>query len=165
MGSSAQSQAPGTSGSPGSSGTNSAVLAVPSGQTITIRDDLFERYARSTDFIQQYIFPGGMLPSPTVFREQARLAGLVVEAPAPLGTRQHAGEELVGQRLRRALDPLGDVQAYLKSQKVAIQYMPERLEIIDAMPTIFWALIAFLVFSRSGRLSRQERCRSRPFVQ
>jgi cyclopropane-fatty-acyl-phospholipid synthase len=33
-------------------------------QTITIRDDLFERYVRSTDFIQQYIFPGGLLPSP-----------------------------------------------------------------------------------------------------
>ena len=47
-------------------------------QTITIRDDLFERYARSTDFIQQYIFPGGLLPSPSVFRAQARKAGLEV---------------------------------------------------------------------------------------
>jgi cyclopropane-fatty-acyl-phospholipid synthase len=36
-------------------------------QTITIRDDLFERYVRSTDFIQQYIFPGGLLPSPRPF--------------------------------------------------------------------------------------------------
>ena len=32
-------------------------------QSITIRDDLFERYVRSTDFIQQYVFPGGLLPS------------------------------------------------------------------------------------------------------
>ena len=47
-------------------------------QSITIRDDLFERYARSTDFIQQYIFPGGMLPSPAVFRAEAARAGLVV---------------------------------------------------------------------------------------
>ncbi len=45
-------------------------------QTITIRDDLFERYTRSTDFIQQYIFPGGLLPSPQAFREQAEVAGL-----------------------------------------------------------------------------------------
>jgi cyclopropane-fatty-acyl-phospholipid synthase len=45
-------------------------------QTITIRDDLFERYTRSTDFIQQYIFPGGLLPSPQAFREQAERAGL-----------------------------------------------------------------------------------------
>jgi len=47
-------------------------------QSITIRDDLFERYARSTDFIQQYIFPGGMLPSPSQFRAQAEKAGLRV---------------------------------------------------------------------------------------
>ncbi len=45
-------------------------------QSITIRDDLFERYARSTDFIQQYIFPGGMLPSPAEFRKAAGRAGL-----------------------------------------------------------------------------------------
>jgi cyclopropane-fatty-acyl-phospholipid synthase len=47
-------------------------------QTITIRDDLFERYVKSTDFIQQYIFPGGLLPSPSAFRQQARAAGLQV---------------------------------------------------------------------------------------
>jgi len=45
-------------------------------QSITIRDDLFARYVDSTDFIQQYIFPGGLLPSPTAFREQAQAAGL-----------------------------------------------------------------------------------------
>ena len=47
-------------------------------QSITIRDDLFERYVRSTDFIQQYIFPGGLLPSPSVFEAEAKKAGLVV---------------------------------------------------------------------------------------
>ncbi|MCU7370830.1 cyclopropane-fatty-acyl-phospholipid synthase [Paucibacter sp. O1-1] len=47
-------------------------------QSITIRDDLFERYTRSSDFIQQYIFPGGMLPSPSQFRAQAAKAGLRV---------------------------------------------------------------------------------------
>jgi len=47
-------------------------------QTITIRDDLFERYVKSTDFIQQYIFPGGLLPSPQAFRAEARKAGLEV---------------------------------------------------------------------------------------
>ncbi len=45
-------------------------------QSITIRDDLFARYVDSTDFIQQYIFPGGLLPSPSAFREQAERAGL-----------------------------------------------------------------------------------------
>lgn len=47
-------------------------------QSITIRDDLFERYLRSTDFIQQYIFPGGLLPSPSAFREAAGRHGLEV---------------------------------------------------------------------------------------
>lgn len=47
-------------------------------QTITIADDLFERYRSGSDFIQQYIFPGGMLPSPEVFRRYAGKAGLKV---------------------------------------------------------------------------------------
>ena len=47
-------------------------------QTITIDDRHFDRYLKSTDFIQQYIFPGGCLPSPSAFREQARAAGLEV---------------------------------------------------------------------------------------
>ena len=47
-------------------------------QSITIRDDLFERYLHGTDFIQQYIFPGGLLPSREAFRAQAAAAGLQV---------------------------------------------------------------------------------------
>jgi cyclopropane-fatty-acyl-phospholipid synthase len=47
-------------------------------QSIVIRDDMFERYVNSTDFIQQYIFPGGLLPSPTEFRKAAQAAGLRV---------------------------------------------------------------------------------------
>lgn len=47
-------------------------------QSITIDDALFERYLQSTDFIQQYIFPGGCLPSPGEFRKQAQAAGLQV---------------------------------------------------------------------------------------
>lgn len=47
-------------------------------QSITIRDDLFADYRKSTDFIQQYIFPGGMLPSRSAFRHQAERQGLTV---------------------------------------------------------------------------------------
>jgi cyclopropane-fatty-acyl-phospholipid synthase len=47
-------------------------------QTITIADELFERYRTSTDFIQQYIFPGGMLPSQSVFENMAKTHGLEV---------------------------------------------------------------------------------------
>jgi cyclopropane-fatty-acyl-phospholipid synthase len=47
-------------------------------QSIVIQDAHFERYLKSTDFIQQYIFPGGCLPSPSAFRAQAQAAGLRV---------------------------------------------------------------------------------------
>lgn len=55
-------------------------------QSITIRDDLFERYVKSTDFIQQYIFPGGLLPSPSAFRDAAAKAGLRVVNELSFGT-------------------------------------------------------------------------------
>lgn len=54
-------------------------------QTITIHDDLFERYVRSTDFIQQYIFPGGVLPSPAQFEAHARAAGFEVVSQLAFG--------------------------------------------------------------------------------
>ena len=47
-------------------------------QSIVIDDGLFKRYISSTDFIQQYIFPGGCLPSPARFRAAAQAAGLRV---------------------------------------------------------------------------------------
>ena len=47
-------------------------------QSIVIDDALYARYINSTDFIQQYIFPGGCLPCPSVFRAQAQAAGLEV---------------------------------------------------------------------------------------
>ena len=54
-------------------------------QSITIDDDLFERYVAGTDFIQQYIFPGGLLPSPSAFRAEAAKAGLQVERELAFG--------------------------------------------------------------------------------
>ena len=54
-------------------------------QSITILERDFERYRSSTDFIQQYIFPGGMLPSPERFVEQAEKAGLATLSHYPFG--------------------------------------------------------------------------------
>jgi cyclopropane-fatty-acyl-phospholipid synthase len=45
-------------------------------QVITIAESLFDSYRRSTDFIQRYIFPGGLLPSPNAFQMEAEAAGL-----------------------------------------------------------------------------------------
>lgn len=37
-------------------------------QAITVRDELFDSYRQRVDFIQRYIFPGGMLPSASILR-------------------------------------------------------------------------------------------------
>ncbi len=47
-------------------------------QSIVIKDELFDRYIQSTDFIQQYIFPGGCLPCPREFRREAEKTHLRV---------------------------------------------------------------------------------------
>lgn len=48
-------------------------------QTITMNDSDFPRYRQGADFIRSFIFPGGMLPSPSAFRQVAGQSGLVVE--------------------------------------------------------------------------------------
>jgi len=48
-------------------------------QVITIEDDRFERYRAGADFIQRYVFPGGMLPSPSVFRSLVESKGFRME--------------------------------------------------------------------------------------
>ena len=45
-------------------------------QFISIRHELFDRYARNADFIQTYIFPGGCLLDESQFAELARQRGL-----------------------------------------------------------------------------------------
>ena len=55
-------------------------------QTIVIAEELFERYRHNTDFIQQYVFPGGMLPSRASFRASAAKAGLKVEGEFAFGS-------------------------------------------------------------------------------
>lgn len=45
-------------------------------QIITINEQDFETYRETADYIQAYIFPGGMLPSPSVLRAHVEAAGL-----------------------------------------------------------------------------------------
>ena len=54
-------------------------------QAITIAEDRFKGYQRCTDFIQQYIFPGGMLPTMSEIRRQADRAGLVLRSMETFG--------------------------------------------------------------------------------
>lgn len=55
-------------------------------QTITIDDQYFDHYRQNVDFIQRYIFPGGMLPSPEIFSQHAEQAGLKVEQATNYGS-------------------------------------------------------------------------------
>ena len=48
-------------------------------QGITISEDNWVSYRGGVDFIQRYVFPGGMLLTKTILREQAEKAGLVLE--------------------------------------------------------------------------------------
>jgi cyclopropane-fatty-acyl-phospholipid synthase len=45
-------------------------------QVITIANERFDFYRKNADFIQRYIFPGGMLPSPAVMLDQIKQAGM-----------------------------------------------------------------------------------------
>ena len=63
-------------------------------QSITIDDRHFENYRNGSDFIQQYIFPGGMLPSPQ------RLANLVLENNMHFETMHGFGRDYA-ETLRR----------------------------------------------------------------
>jgi cyclopropane-fatty-acyl-phospholipid synthase len=47
-------------------------------QAITIRDSLFQSYRSEVDFIQRYVFPGGMLPSPAILKSLGERFGVPV---------------------------------------------------------------------------------------
>ncbi len=67
-------------------------------QYIRIEDDIFGAYASSVDFIQRYIFPGGMLLSERHFRKLAEDRGLLWRDQADYGL--HYAETLRRWRAR-----------------------------------------------------------------
>ena len=70
-------------------------------QIITVQDARWHLYRKSVDFIQKYIFPGGMLPAPKVLREQVERAGLQL-------TGSHEFGESYSQTLRRWHDTFNE---------------------------------------------------------
>lgn len=54
-------------------------------QSITIQDSLFDEYRHKTDFIQRYVFPGGMLLAPQVFARYGKRSGLKTDVPFEFG--------------------------------------------------------------------------------
>jgi cyclopropane-fatty-acyl-phospholipid synthase len=54
-------------------------------QIITVQDKRWHVYKRGVDFIQKYIFPGGMLPSPSILKTEIHRAGLRVKGSVEFG--------------------------------------------------------------------------------
>ena len=74
-------------------------------QAITIQDEYFETYKKSSDYIRQYVFPGGMLLSNNVIAQQANNVGLAVQDSFAFGqdyakTCRIWAKRLVGQKLK-----------------------------------------------------------------
>jgi cyclopropane-fatty-acyl-phospholipid synthase len=62
-------------------------------QAITIQDKYFQGYRREIDFIRRYVFPGGMLPAPSVLKNLGQRFDLSL-----------IGERVFGQDYARTLD-------------------------------------------------------------
>lgn len=75
-------------------------------QIITIQDDLFEGYRRRADFIQRYIFPGGMLISESRLRQETARAGLSWSEPDRFGQDYAATLGIWKQRFGAAWDDI-----------------------------------------------------------
>ncbi len=54
-------------------------------QSITMQDQYFDQYRKKTDFIQRYVFPGGMLLAPKVFSDYASRFDLKDDKPFEFG--------------------------------------------------------------------------------
>ena len=94
-------------------------------QSIVIDDALWGRYIRSTDFIQQYIFPGGCLPCPREFRREAQQAGLVVVDEFAFGrdyaeTLRRWRERFLAQR--EHILPLGFDERFMRLWEFYLAY-------------------------------------------
>ena len=79
-------------------------------QIITIDDRSFEEYRRKADYIQKYIFPGGMLPSIGALGRQIRQAGLKQGAMTTFGQDYARTLKYWNQRFQEAwpeIQPLG----------------------------------------------------------
>jgi cyclopropane-fatty-acyl-phospholipid synthase len=73
-------------------------------QYIAIRDELFDAYSRGADFIQTYIFPGGMLVRESAFRRLAAERGLSWEDPASFALDYAETLRLWRENFDRAVD-------------------------------------------------------------
>lgn len=107
-------------------------------QVITIEDSRYEDYRSDPDFIQRYIFPGGMLPSPERFAVAAQAQGLAVGTPHFFGHDYAATLESWSRRFEDALPQvraLGFDERFIRMWRYYLAYCTTGFEhgAIDVM--------------------------------
>jgi cyclopropane-fatty-acyl-phospholipid synthase len=94
-------------------------------QAITIDEDRFDAYRRSPDFIQRYIFPGGMLPTKSIMASQAEQAGLKLVSAEHFGQSYALTLAEWRQRFWRARDDverLGFDERFMRMWEYYLSY-------------------------------------------
>ncbi len=111
-------------------------------QVITIDDRYFEDYRHSVDFIQRYIFPGGMLPSPTALRTAATANGLAIKERFAFGQDYARTLRSWAQRFQAAwpqIEPLGFDERFRRLWSYYLAYCEAgfRVGTIDVEQVVF----------------------------
>ncbi len=94
-------------------------------QGITIAEENYDAYRNGVDFIQRYIFPGGMLLTKEIMREQTRKAGLVFEKMECFGQSYARTLKMWHDRFEDAwprIQPLGFDERFRKLWKLYLCY-------------------------------------------
>jgi cyclopropane-fatty-acyl-phospholipid synthase len=94
-------------------------------QAITISEALYPRYRRKADFIQRYIFPGGMLPTKAILAEQAARAGLSFSVHQTFGQDYARTLDMWHKRFEAAwaaISPLGFDEAFRRRWRYYLCY-------------------------------------------
>jgi cyclopropane-fatty-acyl-phospholipid synthase len=94
-------------------------------QVITMAENRYAAYEKSADFIQRHIFPGGMLPTDTVVREQIAAAGLVLDSVRTFGlsyARTLADWQTRFQRAWPRLGPMGFDERFKRKWEYYLSY-------------------------------------------
>ena len=101
-------------------------------QAITVPDDYFPEYRKNSDYIRQYTFPGGMLLSNQVIKDQAGAAGLSVQDSFEFGksyaqTCRMWAEQLSAQKEK--ILKLGYDQPFLRNWQFYLEICAASFEV------------------------------------
>ncbi|MGC2856664.1 class I SAM-dependent methyltransferase [Novispirillum sp. DQ9] len=94
-------------------------------QAITIAEDRYPAYRRRADFIQRHVFPGGMLPTPSIIAGQAAAAGLRLSHQETFGPSYARTLDLWADRFRAAwpeIAPLGFDERFRRLWEMYLGY-------------------------------------------